>query len=93
MHLNNFDMSNQKLTDVSAKTIIDNFKGLVALNLEGNPITYEGALELITNLPNLKYFSFDIHNFGSEAQNILKTRMLEKGIGEYSAMDYEHVME
>lgn len=82
-------MSNQKLTDIGIKAIIDNFKGLVALNLEGNPITYTGVLALMSSLPNLKYFSFDMDKMGSEQnQNILRNLMAQKGIDVYHNYDY-----
>jgi hypothetical protein len=89
VHLNNFDMSNQKITDTGIKTIIENYPGLVALNLEGNLITYAGALEIINNLPNLKYFSFDMDKMGGEQnQNTLRNLMAQKGISEYFNHDY-----
>ncbi|MDP1975416.1 MAG: hypothetical protein Q8K37_05540 [Alphaproteobacteria bacterium] len=89
VHLNNFDMSFQELTDRGIKAIIDNFKGIVALNLEENPITYADALEIINNLPNLKYFSFDMDKMGGEQnQNTLRNLMAQKGIDVYHNYDY-----
>lgn len=89
VHLNNFDMSNQKLTDISVKTIIDNYPGLIALNLEGNQLGYEGILSLINSLVNLKYFSFNMDKMGGEQnENSLRNLMAQKGISEYFNHDY-----
>jgi Leucine-rich repeat (LRR) protein len=88
-HLIDLDVSNKNISDIGAKAIAENLKKLVFLNIKGNQIECEGVLTLINNLPNLKYFSFDMDKMGGEQnQNTLRNLMAQKGIDVYHNYDY-----